>query len=114
MVLDISFLVINCLGYYDNSPSTFDILIFALGSFIVISIILLYYSKTSKSNISKSELDNPIYLSKDTLFQTTNTDTNPIFADNIISKFIKFLVYTVITIVIFTPLHQLLGVEYFV
>ncbi len=114
MVLDIKFLVINCLGYYDSSLSAFDILIFALGSFIIISILLLYYSKISKSNISKSELDNPIYLSKDALFQTTNSDTNLIFVYKTTSKFTKLLVYTMIIIVTFTPLYQLLVVEHFV
>jgi hypothetical protein len=94
--------------------SSFDLLMFTLGSFIIISMLLLYHSKIPKSSIPKSELDNPIYQSKDILLQTNNLEANFIVAEKTTSTFTKTLVYIIIAIVIFTPLYQLLGVEYFI
>lgn len=98
-------------GYY---TTFFDLLMFALGSFVLISILILYYNKIPKSNNSKSEFDNPIYLSKNTLLQTTNSESNLVLVEKTTSTYTKIIVFVMIAIVAFTPLYQLFGVEHFV
>ena len=107
---------LNLLGPYPfgNYTTFFDLVMFALGSFVIISMLLLYYSKIPKSNNPKSEFDNPIYLAKDTLLQTTNSEENLLLVEKTTSTFTKILIYTMILIVGFTPLYQLFGVGHFV
>jgi len=109
-------IALNLLGPYPfgNYTTSFDLLMFALGSFIIISILLLYYNKIPKSNNNKSELDNPIYQSKDILLQLNNLEANFIIAEKTTSTCTKTLVYIMILIVVFTPLYQLFGVAHFV
>jgi hypothetical protein len=101
-------------SFYDELLSGYDILLFALGSCIVISVLLLYYSQIPENKNSKSALDNPIYLSKDTLLQTTNSELNFILVEKTISKYAKLFVYGLIALVVFAPFYQLLGVNHFI
>ncbi|MGY8909426.1 MAG: hypothetical protein ACKVIG_06135 [Flavobacteriales bacterium] len=100
-------IALNLLGPYPfgNYTTFFDLLMFALGSFVVISILLLYYNKIPKSNNSKPKFDNPLYQSKDILLQSNNLDANFILAEKTKSTFTKTLVYIMILIVAFTPLY---------
>lgn len=109
-------IALNLLGPYPfgNYTTFFDLLMFALGSFVVISILLLYYNKIPKSNNSKTKFDNPLYQFKDILLQSNNLDANFILAEKTTSTFTKTLVYIMILIVAFTPLYQLFGVDHFV
>ena len=109
-------IALNLLGPYPfgNYTTFFDLLMFALGSFVVISVLLLYYNRIPKSNKVTSELDNPIYQSKDILLQLNNLDSNFIIAEKTTTTFTKTFVYIMILIVIFTPLYQLFGVDHFV
>jgi len=76
-------IALNLLGPYPfgNYTTFFDLLMFALGSFLLISILLLYYNKIPKNNISKPKFDNPLYQSKDILLQSNNFDGNLILAE---------------------------------
>ncbi|QOD60070.1 hypothetical protein H9I45_12050 [Polaribacter haliotis] len=113
MIFNIKFLVINCFGYY-NEPNGYDLLIFALGSFIMISILLAYYNKIPKSITSKDKLETPIYESKDIILQSNSLDANFTITEKSTSTFVKVFVCVLIGLVAFTPLYQLLGVEYFI
>ena len=99
---------------YEFGLDFFGLIIFGLGSFVIISVLLFYYKKIPKRNDFKSEFDTPIYLSKDSLLQTTNFVEGFILVEKKTSTFTKFRVYVLIAIVVFTPLYQLLGVCYFI
>lgn len=90
------------------------LVLFSFGSFMVISILLFYYSKIPKSNSSKSEIQTPIYQSKDILLQSNQVDANFLIAEKTTSTWVKGFVFVLIFLVVVTPLYQLLGVEYFI
>ncbi|WP_299672723.1 hypothetical protein [uncultured Polaribacter sp.] len=98
---------------YENGLDLFGLVMFSLGSVIIISVLLLYYNKIRKSNSSKDALETPIYQSKDILLQSNSLDANFIIAEKSTSTFVKILVYILIAFVAITPLYQLLGVEHF-
>jgi hypothetical protein len=104
-----------CVGGCDYywSMSAYDLLIFALGSFIVISILLFYYNRIPKSNSPKNELQTPIYQSKDILLQSNSSEINFVIAEKTTSTWVKIFAAIMIIIVAFTPLHELLGTGYF-
>ncbi|MFT6192226.1 MAG: hypothetical protein ACJAV8_001662 [Polaribacter sp.] len=101
-------------SFYEGLLFGHDILIFALGRFIVILLPFLYHSQISESNNSKSVLDIPMYSSKDILPQSNKAESNFIIVEKTTSTFIKFLVVVIIAIVVFTPLYQSLGVDHFI
>ena len=90
------------------------LVLFSFGSFMVISILLCYYSKIPKSNSSKSEIQTPIYQSKDILLQSNQVDTNFLIAEKTTSTWVKGFVFVLIFLLVVTPLYQLLGVDYFI
>jgi hypothetical protein len=104
-----------CFGpCYEPTLSGYDILIFALGSFILVTILLWYYKRIPKSKNSNSVLDKPVYQSKDILLQSSNSDANFIDTTKSASTFTKLFVYALVFLVIFIPLYQLLGVDHFI
>ena len=109
MTNSINFSVINCLGY-KNEPNAFDLLMFSLGSFLVISILLFYYNRIPKSNDSISELDNTIYQTKDVLLQSNSNNTNLIITQSTTSTWVKVLAFILIAFVVIIPVDQLFGV----
>ncbi|WP_158839484.1 hypothetical protein [Polaribacter sp. L3A8] len=108
MIIGIKFFVINCLGY-QNEPNAYDLLIFGLGSFVLISILLFYYNSISKSNNSSRELENTIYQSKDVLLQSNNSNINLIITQSTTSIWGKALVLVLIAFVIIVPVDKLIG-----
>ena len=98
----------GCNNYY-WSMSAFHLLMFALGSFAMIFILSFIYNKIPKSNSSINELSNPIYQSKDILLQSKSNDVSFVFAEKKTSTFVKFFAFVLITIVVFTPLQEFLG-----
>lgn len=103
------FLVINCFGY-QNEPNAFDLLMFAFGAFVLVSILLFYYNRISISNNPKKEVDNPIYQTKDILLHSNSNKASFAIAEKTSSSWVKFLVFCLIAFLIFTPLQQLFGV----
>ena len=99
---------------YEFGLDFFGLIIYALGSFVIVSMLLFYYNKIPKSKAVNLVFDNPIYLSKDCLFQTTNLDEGSILVEKKTSILTRFCVYVLIAIVAFTPLYELLGVVYFI
>lgn len=95
---------------FDRQLSAYDLLIFSLGSFVIISILLLYYNRIPKSNIPKSELNNPIYQSKDILLQSSSNDANFIITQNSTSVWVKILVFILIAFVVIIPVDELFSV----
>lgn len=93
--------------------SFFDLLIFTVGSIVVISILLIYYNRIPKSTKQISKLENPIYQSKDILLQSKIEDANYLTTEKSTSLWVKALIYIMIGIVVFTPLYKLLGTDYF-
>ncbi|WP_339661236.1 hypothetical protein [uncultured Polaribacter sp.] len=55
MIISVIFFVINCFGY-QNEPNAFDLFMFGLGSFVVISLLLWYYSKIPISNFKENDI----------------------------------------------------------
>lgn len=95
----------GCYGY--KTISAYDLLLFTLGSFVLISILLFYYNRIPKSNSSKSEFENPIYQSKDILLQSNNVDANFLITEKTTSTWVKFLVYILIVFVVIVPVNEL-------
>tara|TARA_R110002126_G_scaffold291781_1_gene457955 strand:- start:26580 stop:26912 length:333 start_codon:yes stop_codon:yes gene_type:complete len=90
------------------------LVLFSFGSFMVISILLFYYSKIPKSNAPKDELETPIYQSTDILLQSSSADANYLVTGKTTSTWVKGFVFVLFFLVVVTPLYQLLGVEYFI
>ena len=90
------------------SNSSYDLVVFGLGAFIIVSILLWYYNRIPINNDSRSELTIPIYQSRDVLLQSKFNETNFIIADRTNSTWVKAITYILITIVIVTPFSQLL------
>jgi hypothetical protein len=103
-----------CLGecHFYFSLNAYDLLMFAIGSFILISMLLFYYNRIPKSNSQKDELETPIYQSKDILLQSNNIEANYLIAEKTTSKWVKAIIYIFIAIIIFTPFYKLIGVQY--
>lgn len=96
----------GCNNYY-WSMSAYDLLIFALGSFVIISFLLFYYKRIPKSNHSITELDNPIYQTKDILLQSSSSDANFMITQNTTSAWVKILAFALIAFVVIIPVDQL-------
>ncbi len=107
-MIENNLLELLCGDLVSKSLSFYDLSIFALASFILVSILFLYYHKIPKSNNSKPKFDNPLYQSKDILLQSNNLDANFILAEKTASTFTKTLVYILILIVAFTPLYKII------
>ncbi len=56
MILKPFLLVINCFGY-QNDPNGYDLFMFGLGSFVVISILFFYYNKIPKSKFEENDME---------------------------------------------------------
>ena len=96
-----------CSPYYFNELSAFDLSMFALGSFVIICILNLYYNKIPRSNSSINELNNPIYQSRDILLQSKGNDINFVFAEKTTSTSVKVILFILIALVVITPIDQL-------
>jgi len=112
MATSIKFYIINCLGF-ENEPNAFDLLVFSIGSFILISILSLLYKKIPKSTASLIELENPIYKSKDILLQQSNFDIDNFPIGKATSNLTRIVIFILIALVAIIPLYQLFGFEYF-
>lgn len=95
---------------YENGLDFFGLIIFAFGSFVLISILLFYYNRIPKTNQNKTELDNPIYQTKDILFHSKCNDANLIITQSSTSIWVKILVFILIAFVVIIPIDQLFGV----
>lgn len=99
---------------YEYGLDLVALLLFSLGSFLVISILVFYYNRIPKSNQPKSKFQNPIYQSKDILLQQNSINGNYLMAEKTSSTWVKAIIYIFIAIIIFTPFYELIGVAYFV
>ncbi|WP_299133133.1 hypothetical protein [uncultured Tenacibaculum sp.] len=105
-MIALNFLIINP---FENLITSFDI--FVISSLFILISYLKYIEKPikRKEEATVFELDIPIYKSKDILLQGKNNyftkDKNSIWVDLFVIAFVF--------IVIITPLHELLGIEYF-
>ena len=98
-------LVINCFGY-QNEPNGFDLLMFALGSFVLISFLVFYYDRIPKSNKSKTELDTPIYQTKDIFLESNSANASFVLAEKSTSTWIKVFAFVLILLMVFTPFQD--------
>jgi len=109
VILKSYLLVINCFpNSFQQQLSAYDLLIFALGSLVLISFLNFYYNKIPKSNTQKSSLDSPIYQTKDILLQSNSSDANFVIAKSITSTWVKLLAFVLILIFAFTPFQDFL------
>ena len=90
--------------------SAYDLLMFTLGSFVVISILNFYYSRIPKSNNSISEFDTPIYQTNDIFLQSNSSSANLIITQSTTSTWVKVLVFILIAFVVIIPVDQLFSV----
>ena len=94
--------------------SFYDLLIFTLGSFVVISILSFYYSRIPKSiNSNKLKLSNPIYKSSDIFLESNSNDANFTIAKKTNSIFVKVIVFLLILYIITTPFQEVLRLDSF-
>ena len=98
---------------YEFGLDLIGLLLFGIGSFVLISMLLFYYNRIPKSNSPKNELQTPIYQSKDILLQSNSSEINFVIAEKTTSTWVKIFAAIMIIIVAFTPLHELLGTGYF-
>ena len=96
-------------SFYQELLSGYDILIFALGSFILVTILLWYYNRISKSNNSNSALEIQLYQSKDFLFGSMNQNDGFLTNTKSTSTFLKVILYFLTAIFILTPFGDFLG-----
>ncbi|OAD45459.1 hypothetical protein [Polaribacter atrinae] len=94
--------------FFDRVITAYDLLIFALGSLVLISCLLFYYQKIPKSNTKKEILDNPIYPSNDILLQSNSTNVYFKIAERKTSTFVTILAGILILLVVFTPFQDFL------
>jgi len=87
---------------------------FALGSFIIVLILLFYYNRISKSNAQKDKLESTIYELRDILLQSKPNNAHVLMPNKTTSIWVKGFIFIIIFIVAFTPLYELLEFEYFV
>lgn len=104
-----SFVTCGC----DPSISAYDLLIFTLGSFVIVSTLIAYYNKIPKSNSPEKKLGTPIYQTKDILLQSNSSDASFIIAEKTTSTWVKVITVIMIVVVSCTPLYKLLGTGYF-
>ena len=107
--MNIIFLLINCFGY-ENEPNGYYLLMFGLGSFVLISFLLFYYNRIPKSNISHKDIENPIFQSSDILLHSNSAATSFVIAEDKTSTWVKVLAFVLILCVAFTPFHEFLGI----
>ncbi len=95
---------------YGNTFSTFDIIMLSS-----ITTLILYTNLTSKIKkvTKRSNLNNPIYQSKDIILQSNSLNASFIIAEKTTSVWIKVITFIMIIVISFTPLYQLLGTGYF-
>ncbi|MFT6698982.1 MAG: hypothetical protein ACJAVD_000468 [Porticoccaceae bacterium] len=94
---------------FNEQLSAYDLLIFTLGSLFFISILLLYYNKIPKSNFSITELEHPIYKTKDIFLQSSSNDANFIITQSSTSTCVKISAFLLIAFVVIIPVDQLFG-----
>jgi len=97
--------------FFDRVLSAYDLLMFSLGAFVIITILLLYYIRIPKSNQPKSYLQTLIYQSKDILLQSNYTDSNVLFVKEKASAWVKVVSFILVVIVAVTPFFELLKID---
>jgi hypothetical protein len=105
----IYFYQFNCFpNTYSSSEHLNQLLLFALGSFVIISMLLLYYSKIPESTHPISELDNPIYQTKDILLQSNSADASFVMPETKTSVLVKIVTFILIVFLALTPFQEFL------
>jgi hypothetical protein len=95
------------LNPFNEQLSAYDLLIVTLGSLFFISILFLYYNKIPKINLSITELEHPIYKTKDIFLQSSSNDANFIITQSSASTRVKISGFVVIAFVFIIPVDQL-------
>lgn len=90
--------------------TAFDLLMFALSSFVMISILIWYSNRIPQKIQPISTLDKPIYNSKDLLLQEVFSQGNDF---PIAGKTPLFMKLIIIILVATTPLFELFGIDNF-
>ena len=98
----------GCYNYF--TLSAYDLLMFGLGSIVLISILFFYYNRIPKSNISIDKLETPIYPTKDILLNLNSAETGFVIAESKTSTWVKVLAFVLILCVAFTPFQEFLGI----
>ncbi|WP_303435157.1 hypothetical protein [Tenacibaculum sp. 1_MG-2023] len=81
-------------------------------SVILVSILLTYYNRIPKSNVTTDKLNNPIYQSSDILLKSKSNETNFVIAKKSTSTFVKVLACLLILYIIITPFNQYLNFDF--
>lgn len=101
-----------------NSFSLFDLLVFSIISAVLIMVLLAYREKisTGQKSVLNDFSEQPFYQSKDILLQekTLNDTLEYIPVKTSTSIFTKAVLAILALTVLFTPLYELLKVEYFI
>ncbi|WP_026775981.1 hypothetical protein [Polaribacter sp. Hel_I_88] len=85
------------------------LIVFALGSFFTISILIFYYNKIPRNNNQKLELDNPIYQSKDFLIESINNNDGLLFSQKSLSISSKIIIYSLIIVFVIKPFSDFIN-----
>ena len=103
--------IICCFGYCYSykTISSYDLLMFAIGALVIISILNFYYQRIPKSNNSINDSQNPIYQTKDILLQSNSAEASFVIAKRSTSILVKVLVFVLIFSFVFTPFQEFLG-----
>ena len=96
-------------SYYYKDLSIIDLLVFTAIAFVLVSILLFYYERTSgKGNGFSSQIDIPIYNSKDILLQERVGGSNFALAEKNISITSKVIIYSLAIIIAVTSFSEFL------
>jgi len=113
--MDIKIIPLNIFPYQDYSLelSGNDLFMFALGSIVMIMLLITYYNKISKreSNKNMSDESKPLYVYKDVLLQESCSEANEIPKSSSVSIVLRVIAFLLVLFVLFIPLHQLLNIQ---
>jgi hypothetical protein len=109
--------LLNCLRS-SQELSGYGLIIFSLGCFLIVSMLLWYARKisTGQKTILNNFNETPFYQSKDVLLQerTLESTLQHIPIKTTASVFTKTIIAILVFAVFFTPLHELLNTGYFI
>ena len=113
--MDIKIIPLNILSpqHYSLELSGNDLFMFALGSIVVMMLLIIYYNKISKREPDKdmSDESKPLYAYKGVLLQESCSEANEIPESSSASIGLRVIAFLLVLFVLFIPLHQLLNIQ---
>jgi len=110
--------LINCLfnwyWWYTGTLTWKELFLFIVMALAFIKMLLLFYKRISnETEYLSSQINLPIYNSKDVFSQETVGDSNFVLIEKTTSIWTKIIVYGLAILIMTTSMSKLLGISYF-